>query len=74
MHYANMMPAMILHQQTRNKDKQQEYESEESSVICIATTTEPEEGKIYNNKEDFKKALKFCAINNHFQYIIIKSN
>ena len=59
MHYANTMSAVILHQQSIYTYKQLEYESEESLIICIATTIEPEEGKIYNNKEDFKKALKF---------------
>ena len=74
MHYANTMSAMILQQQSKNKDKQQEYESEESSTINIAVATDPEEGKIYNNREDFKKSLKFFAISNHFQFRILKSN
>ena len=74
MHYANTMSAMILQQQSKNKDKQQEYESEESSIINIAVATDPEEGKIYNNREDFKKSLKFFAISNHFQFRILKSN
>ena len=74
MHYANTMSAVILHQQSINKDKQQEYESEESSKINIAIATDPEEGKIYNNRKDFKKSLKFFVISNQFQFRILKSN
>ena len=40
--------------------------SEELSTIYNKITTEPEEGVIYNNKEEFKNALRLTAVNNHF--------
>ena len=48
--------------------------SEESLTICNKIIIEPEEGVMYNNKEEFKKALRFSAIKNRFQYRTVKEN
>ena len=55
LYYAKTMTNML----------QLEDGSEESSIISNKTTTEPEEVAIYNNKEEFQKALRFFAIKNH---------
>ena len=48
--------------------------SEESSIIYNKIATDSEECVIYNNKEEFKKALRLSTVKNHFQYKSVKIN
>ncbi|CAH9091310.1 unnamed protein product [Cuscuta europaea] len=45
-----------------------------TSTNCVNSDVHPEEGLIYINRDEFKRALKMYAIKNHFQYKAHKTN